>query len=112
MVSLHIALLLIWIHFVADFIFQSNYTAINKSKDNYVLLYHVILYGILFIPFSIQYAFLNAALHFGVDYITSRVTSILYRHDERHWFFITIGLDQAIHISTLLITYQLMFPTI
>ena len=48
MISLHIALLLIWIHFVADFIFQSNYTAINKSKDNYVLLYHVILYGILF----------------------------------------------------------------
>ena len=78
MISLHIALLLIWIHFVADFIFQSNYTAINKSKDNYVLLYHVILYGILFIPFSIQYAFLNAALHFGVDYITSRAVS--YTH--------------------------------
>lgn len=108
MISLHIILLIIWIHFVADFIFQSNYTAINKSKDNYVLLYHVIIYGVLFIPISFQYAVVNSMLHFIVDYITSRVTSILYRHDERHWFFVVIGLDQALHLTCLFVTYVIL----
>lgn len=109
MISIEIILLLILTHFVADFVFQSNYTAINKSKDNYVLLYHVIIYGLFFIPISIQYAFINAVLHFITDYVTSRVTSILYRHEERHWFFVVIGLDQMIHMSSLMFTYHLMF---
>ena len=108
MISLHIILLIIWIHFVADFIFQLNYTAINKSKDNYVLLYHVIIYGVLFIPISFQYAVVNSMLHFIVDYITSRVTSVLYRHDERHWFFVVIGLDQALHLTCLFVTYVIL----
>jgi hypothetical protein len=109
-ISLHIIILLVWIHFVADFVLQSNTVAINKSKSNMILLQHVLIYGVLFIPISFYFAVINAMLHFVVDYITSRVTSVLWAHDERHWFFITIGLDQALHLTCLLSTYYLSIP--
>jgi capsule polysaccharide export protein KpsE/RkpR len=98
-------IVLVWMHFIADFIFQSDYIAINKSKNNLVLLTHVCLYGIPFFLFGAAFAFANMALHFVTDYITSRVTSYLWKNDKRHWFFVTIGFDQAVHMTCLFSTY-------
>jgi hypothetical protein len=108
MISIQTVLLLLWIHFFADFVFQSSHVAINKSKNNLILTKHVLIYGICFIPISISYAVINLLLHFVVDYITSRMTSIFWRHNEHHWFFVTIGLDQVIHATCLISSYLLM----
>lgn len=114
-------ILLVWLHFVADFIFQSDKVAGAKSSDNKVLFYHVMIYGLPFAPFAAWYfpssywlacgwLYGNVAAHFVTDYITSRMTSKLYKAGERHWFFVVIGADQAIHMSTLFLTFAWLAP--
>ena len=40
------------------------------------------------------------------DYFTSRATKKLWEKEEVRKFFMVIGLDQAIHITTLFLTYH------
>ena len=105
MIDLGIILVLVWVHFIADFIFQSDYVAKGKSSSNSILLYHVSLYSLPFYFFGWKFALINAALHFVVDWCTSRCTSYLWKKNERHWFFVVIGLDQALHMTCLFGTY-------
>ena len=108
MLSIGPFIALIWVHFVADFILQTDYIAINKSKSNWVLSLHVALYMIPMCIFGVTFAIVNAILHFVTDWATSRCTSYLWRHNQRHWFFTVIGLDQAIHMTCLLTTYAML----
>lgn len=52
---------------------------------------------------------LNAMVHWIVDYISSRTTSILYRNNNIWWMMNVIVLDQLIHIATLFITFKIIF---
>lgn len=103
--DLYILLALIWMHWFADFILQSDRIAINKSSSNQILLWHVTLYGVCFVGFGFMFALVNAVLHFATDWCTSRITKRLWLAEERHWFFVVIGVDQAIHMTCLLGTY-------
>ena len=105
MIDIYSIVLLIWIHFFADFICQTDYMAINKSKKNLILLVHVLVYCIPFLIFGLKFALINAVLHFITDWFTSRITSYLWKKEQRHWFFVVIGLDQAIHMTCLFLTY-------
>ena len=106
MIEVTIIITLVWMHFVADFIFQSDEVAKNKSKSNATLLLHVALYSLPFFWFGWLFAVVNAGLHFVTDWCTSRATSYLYQKNERHWFFVVIGADQAIHFTCLFLTYM------
>ena len=105
--SIETILMLVWIHWFADFILQSDRIAINKSNSNLILLWHVFLYGLCFLWFGWKFAAVNAVLHFATDWITSRVTKKLWIAEQRHWFFVVIGLDQAIHMTCLIATYEI-----
>lgn len=106
-------IILLWIHFVADFMLQNDKMALNKSNSIKWLGFHSIIYGITFsvlIPYIFNFygfvlLFGNTILHFIVDFITSKITTYLWKKEERHWFFVVIGIDQTIHMTTLILMY-------
>ncbi len=117
-------LLIIWAHFVADFMLQNDKMAQNKSTSNIWLSNHIMVYSfaMLGIMSPIMYLLdpdnshvtlvwlaawvaLNGALHWITDWCTSRMTSHLWKKGDRHNFFVVIGADQAIHLSTMILTW-------
>ena len=99
-------IILVWMHFIADFIFQSDEMAINKSKSFMWLTFHVFMYSIIFGAFGLKFWAITFVTHWITDAITSRINSKLYAANQRHWFFVGIGFDQAIHITTLILTLE------
>lgn len=101
--NLSLILILIWLHFITDFFLQDDQTAINKSSNNYYLFGHCLIYTIPFLPFGLTFGLLIGISHFVIDYVTSRITTKLFKEGKRHWFFCAIGVDQAIHLTVLFI---------
>lgn len=115
-------------HFVGDFICQSDWMALNKSKRWDALALHVsvysgVIYGCLYlagwywasgldracclplwVPRFAPYVAGNFIAHFVQDAITSRINAKLWQANERHWFFVGIGADQLLHYVTLFVT--------
>jgi len=107
---MHPAIILVWMHFFADFILQSDSMATKKSSSNKWLGLHIAAYSLpFFLWLGWYFALINGIAHFITDWCTSRITSKLWAEKKVHWFFVTIGFDQAIHITTLLISYQIIF---
>lgn len=108
MISVTDVFLIIWLHFIADFLLQSTRMATNKYKDWRVLSQHCAVYSLPFCALGWEFAALAGLLHFPVDFITSKCTHKLYDKGEYHWFFVVIGLDQAIHMTILISTFVLL----
>lgn len=104
--TLTTALALIWVHFFADFVLQSDRVAQGKSSSNRILLSHVTLYSLPFLWWGWLFALMTAVLHFVTDWCSSRVTRRLWQANQRHWFFVVIGLDQALHLTALFATWH------
>lgn len=102
-ISVITVLTLLTLHFIADFIFQSDWMAINKSKKTEVLLAHAGVYSLFFAGFGFKFWIITFLSHMLTDAITSRITSYLYPR-SRHYFFVAIGADQLIHYTTLILT--------
>jgi hypothetical protein len=101
-------LILVWMHFVSDFILQTDKMAINKSSSWKWLSIHIGVYTLPFFWFGWKFALVNAGAHFVTDAISSRMTTALWKKQQRHWFFVVIGADQAAHMTVLLLTMGLM----
>lgn len=112
--------ILFFCHFLADFPFQSNEMAINKSKSVKVLLHHVLIHFVVFtalcMPFfgwkaGLVLAGVNCFFHAIIDWniwrgykrlVVKKWPELsqddLMKHGQaRHWFFVTIGADQFLH---------------
>lgn len=76
---LNLPISLIAVHWLADWRLQTNWMALNKSKNNLALLAHVATYSACLVPWGLKFAGANFVLHFITDYFTSRYTS--------KWFF-------------------------
>jgi len=99
-------LFLVWFHFIADFMCQTDEMALNKSSSNKWLTFHVATYSLPFLLFGWQFAFVTFITHWITDFLTSRGTAYLWQKGERHWFYVLIGFDQAIHMTTLILTLE------
>ncbi len=123
--ELNIVIWLLFAHWVADFLMQTDEMAQNKSKNNMWLLKHCLAYGCGITLVSIigiaiiclvkvtpmqmfVYGLLVTAIHFPVDYVTSRINSKLWADKKVHWFFVSVGFDQWIHFVTLLLLWPLI----
>ena len=116
-------ILILFCHFVADFIYQTDEMAKNKSKSLYWLSEHILAYSLvmfnILLPVLILcgesvkniiiFVLLNAVLHFITDYFTSKESSKLYAKGDVHNFFVVIGIDGFIHQITLILTYNYIF---
>ena len=110
-------------HWVADFVFQTDEMAQNKSSSNFWLTQHVLAYTICmafvggfifrdlihgddreFAIALVSWLLVNLKLHWITDYTTSRINSYLWRNERRHDFFVMIGADQLIHYTCLFAT--------
>ena len=105
MINIATVIYLLTLHWVMDFVCQSDRMALNKSKDNKVLVAHCTIYAAPFVFFSIRYAMFLFATHFFIDFCTSRYNSYLWKNDRRHDFFVMIGFDQLLHFDALLVGY-------
>lgn len=108
---------IIWAHFVSDFILQTDKMAKGKSSSNRRLAEHIAVYTaallvVLAWEHSIRgallYCVVNGAAHFATDYVTSRMTKRLWEQKRVHDFFVVIGADQAVHMTTLIATLPLL----
>lgn len=98
-------LVMLTIHFVADFLLQSDWMAQGKSKAWRPLLTHTAIYSACFLWFGLPFALVTFATHTAQDYITSRINARLWGAKQVHWFFVGIGFDQLLHAYTLALTY-------
>lgn len=120
------------IHFIADFVGQTDKMAVNKSKSYEWLTRHVIaytyitiigslipilvivklsgtLYSADFVTVMFCWVLLNSILHWITDAITSRLSSKMWAAGRRHAFFVVIGADQLVHQLCLIITSTYVF---
>ena len=94
--------LLLFLHWVGDFVLQSDYMAKNKSKNIMVLFIHCLIYTAVF-AFQVKFQGLLILFvsHFIIDFCSSKINAKLYKAGEIHWFFTSIGFDQFLHLSIL-----------
>ena len=104
-------IIILYAHFLADFVFQTRYMAENKSKSIKVLSLHILEYfsimliALYFFDVSILFIAWNSIAHFVVDYFTSKLTSKLWAEKRVHDFFVVIGFDQFLHVALLTWSY-------
>jgi len=97
-------ILLIWIHYISDFVFQSDKIATLKSHNIKYLSLHCLIYSLPMVIFGWKFALINGILHFIVDFITSKLTAYYWKINRIDNFFSIIGLDQGIHMTCLMLS--------
>lgn len=124
MIDLKIILAIILIHWLADFVFQTDKMAKGKSKNWNDLLSHTGTYSFIwfcFVPFYVLlnldtyvewtgtlFVLITFIAHTITDYFTSRLNSKLWAKGDVHNFFVSIGFDQVLHYTQLLLTYYIL----
>lgn len=133
---LNVPFILLLAHWLSDFVFQNDWMALGKSKNDLALAIHSAIVAIVTGVTAAQwlvgpqlglwFIVITFVCHFWTDYITSRITSKLFFFREaafkndrgepyyqfvggsRHWFFVMIGFDQLLHYFQLAVTYYAM----
>lgn len=99
---------LILLHYFADFIFQPNKILLYRDNDSVVIISHCIYYPIPFLLFGIQFAVGVGAAHFLVDLVALNLTKKYWSDKNMKIIFKLFGLDQILHILTLIALYYVI----
>lgn len=125
MISLAVVFSLLFVHWIADFILQSDWQAKNKSKNNEALLRHTISYSMCFmfpiviligienptlkyadyVRLTLEFTIITFICHTITDYFTSRLNTWLLSKNQTHYFFVSVGFDQILHYVQLFLTF-------
>lgn len=133
-----IAFILIVIHYIADFMAQTEVMALGKSKSLRILCYHTYVYTAIFAYAFILYLLFHLGMghhklydinltpmvlwffpitfvsHTVIDYVSSKITARKFEKKEYYTgipnmgAFSIIGLDQVFHYATLFLTYHFL----
>ena len=134
--EISVPLSLIALHFLFDWKFQSNWMAMNKSRQTEwigvkALLIHSFIATCYTLLWGWKFWLANWALHYIVDAVTSQFTKKFWfikfcpglnyvlkdlpnedlvvvepQFEKRHNFFVTIGFDQLLHYTCLALTLR------
>lgn len=120
-----LVLAVIFVHWVADFVFQTDKQAKGKSKNWGDLLSHTATYSFIWLSFwgfmaifsysrngefsqwkelCIYFVLITFITHTITDYFTSRLNSKLWAKGDVHNFFVSVGFDQVLHYVQLFLT--------
>ena len=124
MIELKIIFAILIIHWIADFVFQTDKMAKGKSKNWEDLLTHTGVYSFIIGIFSLFilphntinfevydsgiFMIITFISHTITDYFTSRLNSKLWTEGKVHYFFVSIGFDQILHYIQLFLTYYFL----
>lgn len=125
-------LVILFAHYMADFIFQPHSIALAKAESVVALSIHIIVYTLIFfilfclygvilnefftftitmkhwIQMGISISIVNGIVHYLIDYITSKINRHFWNSSQFRNFFMMIGLDQFLHLSVLVFSYAQM----
>lgn len=116
MISLVTTLIILFGHWLSDFVWQPDWMGKGKSKDWMILTNHAgrITIGMTFtglfvgwiagLPaiafgYIFLWALVQGVTHFAIDAVTSRCTGHFYAKGDHHNFFVVIGFDQFLHLA-------------
>lgn len=119
-------LVLLFSHWVGDFVLQTDEMATQKSKNNWALVKHTLVYSLtitivsgllyLFNFFGAQYwwevllfGLIQFVSHTLIDFVTSRMNAYYWVNEKRHQFFTNIGFDQFLHSLVLILSLYYIF---
>lgn len=117
---------ILFVHWIADFVLQTDKQAKGKSKNWSDLLDHTTMYSAAWIPSLVlwlyitdtelltilpigKFVLITLVAHTITDYFTSRINSRLWQQGQVHNFFVSIGFDQLLHYAQLFLTYHYIF---
>lgn len=111
-------MVILFVHWVGDFVVQTEWEARNKSKSWVALISHTSTYTALWIMFSVffltdwgmfWFPIITFVTHTIIDYFTSRLNAKLAitarEKNDYHNFFVSVGFDQFLHYTQLFLTY-------
>jgi len=118
---------IILIHWIADFVLQTDKQAKGKSKNWGDLLSHTFNYSLVWCILGtvwsitsnvytnfiylfdwwivLKFSIITFIAHTITDYFTSRLNSKLWAEGKVHNFFVSVGFDQVLHYVQLFLTY-------
>lgn len=121
MIPIQIILGLIFIHWIADFVCQTDEQAKGKSTSWYHLLDHTFYYSLIFGVSTLLYwtftkssaiimlfPLITLICHTATDFYTSRVNSMYHKENKIHEFFVSVGFDQVLHYFQLILTFYFL----
>ena len=115
-------LVILTIHWIADFLCQNRWMAMNKSKAWIPLIAHTgtytavtiagwmltgITWGVPYVKVA-QMVIITFTTHTIIDYFTSRVQASYWRQEKYMQFFTSIGFDQLLHYIQLFVMYYFL----
>lgn len=128
--KIEIIISILLIHWILDFVCQTEWQAANKSSRWDALLSHtwwysvgwffaISLYVLIYVSYCVfshipivrtpwimgLFPLITFITHTIIDYITSRETKKLWENKKTHDFFVVIGFDQLLHVTQLLLTF-------
>ena len=109
-------LFILIVHWLSDFVLQTDYQARNKCNNLKALFAHTALYSLAWVslwPFlgkdALWFIGITFIAHTVTDFFTSKLNAKLRVDKKERKFFISMGFDQFLHHAQLILTYEYLY---